>query len=362
MAIPLSIYNERRVVMVRWKRARTGDPHRHYPDVDVRGTKTPEFAAIIGMMQDREAYVKMERENIDNAAPLFAVSSDAAKLQVLEPAGGTIPSGADTIIKLKALTGGNPTEVHLEIRFGSTTGPIVSRLLVRCYTRRRVTITPHVVTIHDGTGAGGTASVANVANIMTHVQAIWRHSGVEFTIGATQNETLNLATVDIVSHTPFPGELQTLLATNWVANTINVYFVRQIGTGNFLGFGFSRPTATGLGTNPGIILGDQTASGMIHDTAWAGNDLAHEAGHFFQLWHPNNQQPPNQREDTWSRRMLMHNHNLQGAHGNWKDNNSYGSVGGNARRGGLVTHKHITGIATDNETRTARGAIVSGPY
>jgi hypothetical protein len=363
VGVPLSIYKERRVVMVRWKRARTGDPHRHYPDVDARGTKSPEFASIIGVMHDREAYVRLLRENIDNAAELFVTSSDDTKVSILEPADGKVPAGAHANLKIKGLSGGNPNEAHLEVRFGSKTGPVLNKLLVRCFTRRRVTITPHIVTIHDSTGANGVASTANVADIMTHVQAIWRPSGVEFTVGATQNETVSFATANVLSDSPFPGEIATLLGTNWVANTINVYFVPQIGTGGVLGYGFSRPSSVTFGTgNPGIILGDQTALGHIHDTAWAGNDLAHEAGHFFQLWHPNNQQPPNQREDTFSRHMLMHNNNTQNVFGNWKDDNGYGAVGGSARRGGLVTHKHITGIATDNETSTARGAIVAGPY
>ncbi|MEZ4298382.1 MAG: hypothetical protein R3B70_25750 [Polyangiaceae bacterium] len=361
--MPLSIYKERRVVMVRWKRARHGDPHRHYPEIDWRGTKSPEFAAIVGVMQNHEAHVRLERENIDNSAQLYVVSSDDTKVQIVDPADGKVPAGARADIKIKALVGGNPGEAHVEVRFGDKAGPILSKLLVRCFTRRRVTITPHIVTIHNSAGAGGAASTANVANIMAHVQAIWRPSGVEFTIGATQNETVNFATANILSESPFPGEIRTLLMTNWVANTINVYFVRQIGTRGVLGYGFSRPSSVTFGTgNPGIILGDQTAGGSIHDTAWAGNDLAHEAGHFFQLWHPNNQQPPTEREDTFARHMLMHNYNTQPVQGNWKDDNGYGAIGSSARRGALVTHKHITGIATDNETSTARGAIVAGPY
>lgn len=363
MGLPLSIYKERRVVMLRWKRARHGDPHRHYPEVDVRGTKSPEFAAITGILQGHEAIVRVERELIDNAAELWVTSSDETKVTVVDPADGKLPAGAHADIKISGVAGGNPAEVSLEVRFGSKTGPIVSKLLVRCFTRRRVTITPHIVTIHDSTGANGVPSTANVAAIMDHVRAIWRPAGVELTVGATRNDPVNFATANVLSDSPFPGEIRTLLLTNWQAGTINAYFVRQIGTGNVLGYGFSRPSSVTFGTgNPGIILGDQTAGGMVHDTAWAGNDLAHEAGHFFQLWHPNNQQPPTEREDTWSRRMLMHNHNTQVIMNNWKDDNGYGALGGSARRGALVTHKHIHGIATDNETATARAAILAGPY
>lgn len=362
MAIKLEILNERRVVMMRWTRARHGDPHPQYPEIDDRGTRAPEFSAITGMMEGKDAFVRLERELIDNAADLYVKSSDDSKVAILEPADGKLPATARMDIKLSGVSGGNPNESTIEVRFGSLTGPILSRLLVRCFTRRRVTITPHLVTIHNAAGIGGAPSAANAAAIMTHVQAIWRPCGVEFTVGAARNETVTFATANIVSDAPFPGELATLLATNSVPNTINAYFVRQIGTGGTLGYGFSRPSSVTFVTgNPGIILGDQ-AGGWVHDTPWAGNDLAHESGHFFRLWHPNNQQPPTEREDTWSRRFLMHNNNTQVIMGNWKDDNGYGALAGSARRGALLTHKHLPHIATDNGCSTARGAILAGPY
>lgn len=361
MSIRLEVYKERRVVMVRWARARSGDPHRSYPDVDDRGSRSPEFAAVIGMMAGREAYVRLERELIDDAAELFVTSSDDTKVGLLQPADGKLPAAKRMTLELSGVSGGNPHEAFIEVRFGSLTGPIVSRLLVRCYTRRRVTITPHIVTIHNAAGTGGTASFADVASIMAHVQAIWRPCGVEFTVGATLHDTVSFASADIVSDAVWPGEVAALLGTNSVPHTINAYFVRRIGTGDTLGYGFSRPSSVTYGTgNPGIILAD-VAGVSVHDTPWAGNDLAHEAGHFFQLWHPNQQQPPTERNDSWSRRFLMHNYNLQGAVG-WKDDNGYGTHSGDVRRGALITHKHIPHIATDDECATARSAILAGPY
>ena len=58
----------------------------------------------------------------------------------------------------------------------------------------------------------------------------------------------------------------------------------------------------------------------------------------------------------------MHNNNTQPLQSNWKDDNGYGALGGFARRGALVTHKHIGHFATDNECATARAAITAGPY
>lgn len=364
MAIDLPIYNERRVTMLRWERARHGDPHRKYPEVDDRGTRTPEFASVVGLTEGDEVLVRVQRVLIDNAVDLYAVSSDATKVDVIAPVDGKLAAAQDTDLTIKGLAGGNPNEAKIEVHFGSKTGPIVGVLVARCYTLRRVRITPHLVTIADPGGVGGIPSTANVNDIMRHVRAIWRPCGIDFTVNPTSNDAVNFGTAGIVSDNPFPGELVNLLATNWVANTINVYFVHQIGTATTLGYGFSRPSSVAFGTgNPGIILGDQRPPGVVHDTPWAGNDLAHEAGHFLQLWHPNNQQPPNEREDTWSRRMLMHANNRLPVMGNWKDDNvGYGKLGGRPRRGALVTHKHILHFATDNETSTARSAILAGPY
>jgi hypothetical protein len=363
LAISLSVFKSRRLVPLRWKRARHGDPHRRYPDIDDRGSRTPEFSPIVGILQGKEAVVRVERELIEDDADLFIKSSDASKVSIVDPADGKLPAAQAMDVTLKGVSGGNPAEAKVEVHFGADTGPVVARLLVRCYTRRRVVITPHLVTIAGPGGVGGIASTANVAAITALVRAIWRQAGVELRVGATANEAVTLATPGVLSDNPFPGEIATLLGTNFVPNTINVYFVRQIGTGGVLGYGFSRPSSVTFGTgNPGIILGDRTAGGAVHDTPWAGNDLAHECGHFFQLWHPNNQQPPNEREDTWARRMLMHNYNTQPVLGNWKDDTGYGQLGGSARRGCLVTHKHIDHVATDNECSTARAAILAGPY
>lgn len=363
MAIALEVYKERRVVLMRWVRARHGSPLATHPEVDNRGSRSPEFGPIVGVMASREITVRLERVRIDPSAALYVRSSDASAVSIVTPADGKVPDGAHADITLRGVAGGNPRTAQIEVRYGSDSGPLLHALTVRCFQERRVRITPHLVTIaQTGGGAAAIGSAANVNAIMDHVRAIWAPCGITFTVGATQNDNVTFATAGVVSDNPFPGELQTLLTTNWVANTINVYFVNQIGTGNTLGYGFSRPSSVTFGTgNPGIILGDQ-AGGSIHDTPWAGNDLAHEVGHFLQLWHPNNLQPPNEREDTWCRRMLMHNFNLMAQQNNWKDDVGYGASGGFGRRGALVTHKNLPTLTTDGESGTARGAALAGPY
>jgi hypothetical protein len=232
-----------------------------------------------------------------------------------------------------------------------------------------------MVNIADAAG-NVTGTVANVNDIMKMVAAIWKPCGINISIQPSVTDNVVFATQGIVSDNPFPGELNTLTSTNWVPRTINAYFVNQIGTGNTLGYGFSRASASTFHlTNPGIILGDTTAGGVVRDTFYWANDLAHEVGHFFRLWHAENQQPPNEREDTWSRRMLMHNFNFMRGHNPWPSSDATGTpykyrparddIGyGTGRRGCLITMKHLSQLTTDGECTTARSTITSaaGPY
>jgi len=362
MTVDLHIYKQRRVVPVRFERATRGNPSGSRPDIDDRGERPTEHGPIMGIMQGATAKVRLRRMLIDDAAPLFVTSSNDANVKIVDPADGSVPSGTTADIELEGVSGGGATAntAQIEVRWNAIDGPVLHRLTAWCFRRRRLTITPHLVTIaQTGGGAPARASNANVADIMAIVRRIWKPCGISFSVGATQNDAVTFATAGVMSDNPWPGEVDTILGTNWVPNTINAYFVPQIGTGNTLGYGISRPTSVTFGlVNPGIILGDQTAGGMVHDTMWAANDLAHEVGHFLQLWHPNNLQPPNEREDTWCRRMLMHNFNLMAQQNNWQDDTGYGPL----RRGCLVTMKDVPRITTDAECGTARRALVAGPY
>jgi hypothetical protein len=366
MTVDLEIFKERRVVPVQFERAGRGNPSMSRPDLDDRGQRSDEHGPIMGLMQGRKVKVRLRRLLIDHAAPLFVTSSDEANVRVVDPADGQVPNGETTDIELEGISGGAATAntADIEVRFERADGPILQRLTAWCFARRRVRITPHLVTIaQTGGGAPSVTSGADVNAIMAIVQRVWRPCGITFTIGATQNDTVTLGTAGVLSDTPFPGEVRTLLTTNWVANTINAYFVPQIGTGGTLGYGFSRPSSVTFGTtNPGIILADRNALGHAPDTMWSGNDLAHEVGHFFQLWHPGQREPPNNREDTWCRRMLMHNFNTMGQRAGWRNDVGYGTHLGDGRRGCFITMKDVPRITTDEECTTARGAVVSGPY
>ena len=377
MAITQDVYRTQRLVLVRFRRAVTGNPDPECPDIDERNYDAPHRGPLVGIMQGKTIKVKMQRLKIETSAPLFLTSSDTSIVKVADPAAGNLPNADEVEIKLSGEDGGTDVKkAKLQVRHGSLTGPIIHELHVWVFHPLDVDMTPHFVTISHGTNS--VAPVADINSIMDLVKAIWVHYGVTFSIGAVQNKTVTLATAGIVSDSPFPGELRTLLANNWpdgtpnwVPNTINAYFVNQIGTGNTLGYGFSRASFGGFGlANPGIILGDRTASSARADVMHWANDLAHEVGHFFRLWHPEQLQPPNEREDTWSRRMLMHNFNLMRGHARWPSGASqfrprFDDAGyGSHRRGCMITLKNLSQLTTDDECVTTRSTITStaGPY
>jgi hypothetical protein len=384
MAIPLDVYKWRRVVMVRFKRAVTGDPVIDNPDMDDRGYTGADHGPIVGICQGDTVTVRLSRELIESSAKLYVKSTDTSVVTVASPALGKLPDRRDMDFQLQGVAGGNPKSAKIQVLYGSNVGRVIHELSVWVFTLITVRITPHMTTIgQTGAAGGGIGTIADLNAIMDLVRAIWRPCGVAFTVGAVRNEAVSFAAAGVVSdaawdntHQAQNTELNTLLSTNSIPNTINVYFVNQIGTGNTLGYGFSRSSsATFMLNNPGIILADQTArggrSGVMH---WA-NDLGHEIGHFFGLWHPEQLQPPNEREDTWSRRMLMHNFNLMRRHNPWPavdgDGHSYAhrplldDVGyDDIRRGCFVTMKHFAQLTTDGECPTARATITSaaGPY
>jgi len=380
VAVSLPIYKQRRVVLVRFQRATTGDPDAAKPDIDDRGW-SGQFGPIMGIAKGSNATVRLRRERIAPTAPLFAVPSDNTALLCAGQPNYALPPTQDVDLVLSGITGGNPKVTTLDIRHGSATGPIIHKLTVWIFNPLTVKITPHMVTIKDAANPG-IASAVNIANIIDRVKAIWKPCGVDFNVQATKNDThtfanagvLQASTMNAAGTEVWGAEIGTLLSSNYVASTINAYFVNQIAmvtNPGLLGLGLSRATAGSSGgalPQPGIILGDTNAAGIARagDSMWLANDLAHEIGHFFGLWHPNQKEPPNERKDTWCRRMLMHNFNSMTSLGAWRDTVvGYGvDSTGSPRRGCLVTMKDLPQITTDGEATTVRGTISSaaGPY
>lgn len=370
MAITKSIYKWQRVVMVRFSRCpnprdprvNSGLPRADAPEIDDRGYTGTDHSSIVGITQGNSITVRLVREDIEKRAQLFVKSSDTNVVTIVNPANGSLPSETHMAIQLHGLNGGNPRTAKIEVRFGSISGPIIHELVVWVFRPLRIRVTPHLVTIGQaGAGVAPIASGANINQIMIMARAIWLPAGVTLNVGTIENDNVTFTTAGIVSDDPFPHEVNTMLSTNWVPNTVNIYFVHRIGTNETLGYGISRRRATDWGlANPGIIIADTTAGGFVRDILSWANTIAHEIGHFFALSHVENQNADNPRDDTWSRRMLMYPLNMLTQMNNWKDQVGYG----NLRRGCLITMKNLAQLTTDGECTTARRTITSaaGPY
>jgi hypothetical protein len=365
-SIQLPIYKHRKLVPVAFVRAATGNPSLTHPAVDDRGYTGTEHGPIVGVLQGDTVTVRLERVRLASDADIYVTSDDPASAAILTPATGKLPSGAHADFQIRGVVGGNPKVVKIFARFGSATGPILGRLAAWVFTPLVLRITPHVASIASATGAA-VASTVVVANVMDLVTAIWRPCGIRFTIGATVNDAYTFA---VPGQVAWGAEATQLLGHSFVPSTINAHFVNCINdstSAGVLGWGLSRTwcNANGL-ANPGIILGDTNRNGSIRttDAMWIANDLAHEIGHFLRLDHPERKEPPNERTDLWSRRLLMHNFNLQGASGDWHDHFGYGMSGTDVRRGCMITTKDLTQLTTDGECTTSRATITSpsGPY
>lgn len=381
-SLEIPLHYTRRVVLVRFERAvESADPDPLYPDIDQRGERDDEHGGMFGVMVGRTVEVKVIRVHIGPRGPrLFAVSSRPTVLRV-EGTGELAAEWRTNVRVTGVASAADSEDAQLEIHIGAADGPIVAFLTARVYLERNVDITPHRVQFthqppHHAPLQTGNVPVANIAQIMDKVRAIWIHYGVTFDVAAEGAlEQVRVANVARVSDDPYPGELSRVLRSNWVANTINVYFVDRIGRANTLGYGFSPTVFHGEGLpHPGILLADQTSTARTGVMHWA-NDLAHEIGHFFRLWHVGKKQPPHEIQTSWARRQLMHNHNQLRSTGWWPardgDGNRYqyrplqDDVGyGDLARGCLVTMKSLPHVQSDDQAATVRTTLTSphGPY
>ena len=390
MAIKIKAKNELRIVPVRFERAKKGTPDIVYPDIDDRGHnfKVPAVnglaessevrGPVIGLMKKQNLKINMIRENIDHSAKLYLTSSDETIVNVIAPKKGKkLSSGKSCTIKLKGsdFAGNTPKTAKIEVRFGAIDGPIIYELTTYVFNPLIVSLQPHVLTIHDSTGRGGNAPRMNVNKVMEQVKALWACCGVQFIVQKSKSLSVSLAVANKLTFAEVNNVNNTLVnANSWIAGTINVYIVQEID--GALGYGFSKAAHAGFGINhPGVFLGMKSGTDdRSSDTYWCANDLAHELGHFFSLWHPtdgNDHWTNWRRNETWSMRFLMHNHNKtfrqkppQGGV-NWPTFNEfgYGSSGNSAYRAGLISMKNVrsgAGAGRDAQCSTARNYIAQG--
>ncbi len=333
---------------------------------------------MFGLFVGETVQIKLEREDLDGAAQLFATASAAAtpQFEVTQPAAGTA-IGANGIIRLRAIADVSGSDQKLEIRYNSATGPIIAEAEPHVFSPLTLNVTVHICTIHSAAAAPGTGVVpsisgtalnaAGVRRLFTMVAAVWRPAGVRIRINSIRSDTYRG-----LSRNGFAGrgaEENQIVGGNRVANTCNIYLIRHMD--NSLGVGVNRSTMAAEGfTNPGIIVGIEGSRGPAPGRALSrrsgsaanlrqelANDLAHEIGHFLDLQHAGRVNSPG-LNDTYARRQLMHPNNLlptAGGTGPRFNNIGYGTGGGGAgHRGCLLTFKRYSTHPRDGDVARAR--------
>ena len=374
MAITQEVFKIQRFVPLQAKRAVDGEPDDQHPDVDDRGFVSPEFGPVVSVTKGKTVIVRLTRQKLDAAAPITAISTDTNIFTIADPADGKLPKTADMDVKITGVDGGTDSkQAKLQVKFGDF---VLFELHVIVFRELEIDLTPHVITI-DGGGKKGVAPVADIPKIMAKVQAIWGHYGIRATVQPTLSKTVTFARRNSVNSNPFDGsgEVSKLLLVDHVPKTVNAYFVREIqddtSTGIVLGLGISRKTAQkNKLSRTGIILADGGPGFTRSYVMFWANDLAHEIGHFFTLEHVENAQIPDEREDSWSRRMLMQNFNEMRGPDPFPDDKEkfrprfvqagYGLGQSGGRRGCMVTLKHLPQLKFDAEAITSRAVLTSG--
>jgi hypothetical protein len=365
MTTELQTYRERRLVPLRWKRARHGPAHPDYPDIDDRGTRAPEFAPIVGIMEETQVYVRVVRELIAADAPLFVTSSEPGVVRVTAPEGGMLPAGPHADIQLEGIVGGDPNQVHVEVHFGAPDGPVVTRLVARCFKALDVRIVAHVMTVTNYDGSNPKTAITDIRTLMRSVNAVYQPCGIRFHVAEIVKETYHLSDPENVSD----GDQRNMAEKLNRKNVMNVYQIHRIGNGNDVGGTDSRKRVmtepTLKYTVPSVGVADQAlycaACGTEpvyfdnYDQVEHGMTLAHEIGHFLTLGHVDLRDDVwTFAGDFWARRNIMFRVWPLPSFQDWRDDTGYGRNRGLTRAGGLVTHKQIPTVAGDNQCTRAR--------
>jgi hypothetical protein len=391
VAIKLQVYKEYRIVPLRFERAKTGAPDETFPDIDDRGHnfKVPTVdglaeskeirGPVVGLRKRQKIKLNLIRESIDLNAPLFLTSSDETAIKIVDPAPGKKLHGVkQTTIEMEGsdFAQAAPKSAQIQVRYQSKDGPIIYELTAYVFTPLPVFLQPHIVTINNNAGTGGVSPSINMDKVMAQVKGLWACCGVNFVVQPTKSWSVNLPTANLMRRGG-GGDDRNELLKEWQPNSINIYIVREIQ--GALGQGISKSTYVGSGLiHPCVFAGERTGAVVrgSGDTYWWANDLAHELGHFFTLWHPTDGSPasgPWVRFETWSMRFLMHNYNYTGRSGppgdpaDWTTFNDFGygkHSSGNPYRAGMVPLKNVrTGASAgrDAQCSTTRNHILLGP-
>lgn len=383
-----AVYRWERVVPVRFSRAPTDDPTvssgpivADAPDPDDRGflphsTGGPFFSMGLDESVDfanrSKTRVRLLREDIDVAAPLFLKTNPDGIVSLDSPAPGVrLPSAKAMLIKMRPKAAG---ETHLEVHFGSDTGPILHKMKIFVNRMIRIRFKLHVPTINgnvqnDSNGnvvpPVSTRSDASIRQFIQDMNKVYFPYGIQAVPDAAIDQTLvlNLTNQGMVDDSV---EWDNVLLRNRVAHAVNAHFVPQIA-------GPSNPNPN-LNIGPDIVGGvgvslvaGPTDFGLLIADWVAFQSVGHELGHVLnlvndpsgQFVHVNTVTDPTSpgtgktvRDDIVSRRRLMYAFtNIVPSQKNPHRNNvGYGA----GDPGAMLSIKQLNNDKTDKEMAEVR--------
>jgi hypothetical protein len=387
------VYKRERIVPVRFTRYIDPVPAGTYaPDLDDRGYTEPYRGPVVGVCRGDLTRVTLVREQLIDNAPLFVTSEDTSKLTIINPPPnpGQLPDGYEVSIDFRA-SSTNDGDVKIRIHAQALDGPIVGELTVHISQLLTVPCAVHRTAIYTPpstrTAANTTGrTFADITNLMNEVNRMWRPCGIEFHVDTQRDNTDLTNQVARNGINPTDGALlcpvygsgennenfTRLMATNPVANRLNIYFVREIRTASADG----RPFYVGFGSSAarGCVVSDSAA-----DLETQAHTLAHELGHILNLsgighavpedahadddpqWHAT---VTRRRHDLWSRRRLMYYMVGLNSTDRTGRGGRYAFAGtdvgyGEGRSGHMITIKNLANDQTDNEYADARNRQAS---
>ncbi len=379
--------NKQIIVPIRFARATVGFSTRDDPDLDDRGfdrgkavyglSTTDVRGPLVGLMVNHTVNLRVVREDIDDTAPLYITCTEPSVIEIVEPAGGG-PLPNTGIFRIKGTTS-RGSAGKVQVRLGSTSGPVLGELEPHVFSRYILPITPHRVRIDTAT-ATGTRPDVPIERILRRVRAIWWPCGIDIRFDpATRpivDDNIRLSTVDTVRDPDEDNwaevkrvlglQRQRLgLAAGTNDQSINWYIIHRFSDANTVGLGIRRQLADTLNCDPGIFT---TANGVNNDRQIerVARTVAHEIGHFLTLEHVQNRHADNPVEDTYGRRQLMFPISWLPTSPTPRtltttprvDNVGYGQE----VRGCLLTLKNHLKHETDKETTLARTAVRRGQW
>jgi len=390
--------NQQSIVPIRFYRAvandppdQNSDPVRDAPAVDDRGFEmgtrqatwgsSDAHGAMVAIQKGDTIKIKILRTDIDDDADLYVTSTNTSVITIASPNnGGPIPkNGANkNIFQITGVKDKRNTPVKVEVRYNSTTGPVIGELEPHIFQPVNLSTAFHIVSIR-GTSPAKTA--ADAQTMLDYANDIWRPCGIQFTFNSAQhfyNETIrqhptnvnrsqyrNRATgtwsnlpynfdragyvTDDERWTPAQGgswrESDMIERVNPANVSINFYWSHNSASYNKAGIrtdgSWNGLSGVGMHRKDGLHLVESAGK----------YDLGHEIGHFLSLNHSDddNAGKETDNKDIWLLRRLMYSLWPPDSP-DYKKNVGYGDK----QYGALVSVKKMPGKYQNNDGELTR--------